>query len=277
MFNENLFLIILAVIWIVIAVIQDLRKREVANWWNFSLIAVALSYRAFLSLWKLDYLYIIYGIMGFGIFFIVANLFYYSRVFAGGDAKLLMALGAVLPFSNVFMNNVKVFIFFIFGLLFFGSFYALLYSFVLVIKRWKDFKKEFLKQLKNNEKMMNICFIIAVILSMLFLILGLKIMIAFPIIILVFPILFSYAKSIEEACMIKDVNVKNLVIGDWLYQDIGIRYRGKKKIIKPSWEGLDEEEINVLKKSGKKKVKVKEGIPFTPSFLFAFIFLIISI
>jgi Flp pilus assembly protein protease CpaA len=277
MLSENLFLIILAVIWIVIAVIQDLRKREVANWWNFSLIAVALSYRAFLSLWKLNYLYIVYGIVGFGIFFIVANLFYYSRVFAGGDAKLLMALGAVLSFSNVFMSNIKIFIIFIFGLLFFGSFYALVYSFVIVVRRWKDFKKEFLKQLKNNEKIMNICFIIAVALSILFLFLNLKIMLAFPMIILIFPILFSYAKSIEEACMVKSVDVKNLVIGDWLYKEVKVKHKGKKKIIKPNWDGLSEHDIKILEESGRKKVKVKEGIPFTPSFLFAFLFLIISI
>ncbi len=34
----NYFLIVIAFIWILFAVVQDLRKREVANWVNFSLL-----------------------------------------------------------------------------------------------------------------------------------------------------------------------------------------------------------------------------------------------
>ena len=91
----NLFLIVIAVIWIVFAVIQDFRKREVANWWNFSLIAFVFAYRAFLSLNSGDYRYFLWGLIGFVAGFILANAFYYARMFAGGDAKLLMALGTI--------------------------------------------------------------------------------------------------------------------------------------------------------------------------------------
>jgi Flp pilus assembly protein protease CpaA len=42
----DLFLIILAGIWLVIASLQDIKKREVPNWLNFSLIIFALGYRA---------------------------------------------------------------------------------------------------------------------------------------------------------------------------------------------------------------------------------------
>ena len=43
--SENLFLILLALVWIIGAVLQDLRRREVDNVWNFSLIGFALAYR----------------------------------------------------------------------------------------------------------------------------------------------------------------------------------------------------------------------------------------
>ena len=43
--NENLFLIILGLVWIIGAVLQDLKRREVDNLWNFSLIFFALAYR----------------------------------------------------------------------------------------------------------------------------------------------------------------------------------------------------------------------------------------
>ena len=36
--SENLFLIVLGFVWIIGAVLQDLRRKEVDNLWNFSLI-----------------------------------------------------------------------------------------------------------------------------------------------------------------------------------------------------------------------------------------------
>ena len=56
MLIENLPLVVLALIWIIVSVVQDFRKREVENWWNFSLISIALAYRAFLSVFTLLYL-----------------------------------------------------------------------------------------------------------------------------------------------------------------------------------------------------------------------------
>ena len=94
-----MFLIALAIIWIIGAVLQDLKRREVDNIWNFSLIAIALAYRFGASIFIDNYWFFINGIIGFVIFLILGNIFYYARLFAGGDAKLLMALGAILPLS----------------------------------------------------------------------------------------------------------------------------------------------------------------------------------
>ena len=83
-----------------------------------------------------------------------------------------------------------------------------------------------------------------------------------------------FAKSIEDKSMIKKLKAEDLRPGDWLYEDVSI---GKNKI-KADWQGLSEEEINMLRRS-KKKVKIKQGIPFVPSFLIAYIiwFFIIDI
>ena len=40
------------------------------------------------------------GLIGLGIFFVLGNAFYYGRFFAGGDAKLMISLGAILPLST---------------------------------------------------------------------------------------------------------------------------------------------------------------------------------
>ena len=272
---ENLFLIIIALIWIIGAVIQDLKKREVSNWWNFSLIAVALSYRAFLSILMHDYMYFIYGLIGFAVFFILANVFYYARIFAGGDAKLLMALGAVLPFSFSFYGNLIIFAYFISLLLICGSVYGLIYSFILVFRIWKDFKKEFLNQCEGNSKIIDVCFFTAFFLAIILLVFNQYLLGIIPLLLFLFPILYIYAKSVEEACLIKKIKIKDLTEGDWLYEEVDVgKVKGKKKIIEPNWEGLSAEELILLKKLKKGKVKIRQGIPFTPAFLFGFLVLI---
>ena len=267
---ENYFLIVLALVWIVIAIVQDFRKREVANWLNFSLIAIALSYRAFLSIFFWNHLYFINGLMGFAVFFGLANLFYYSRVFAGGDAKLLMGLGAVLPFSFFFYENLQIFLYFIILLMFAGSIYGLLYSIVLSYGNRQAFSKEFLKQFKNNKRLILVFLIPSIFLFILLSIIGEYILILLPLLILVFPFLYIYAKSIEESCMIKSVYAKKLTEGDWLYREVRV---GRQRV-KPNWEGLSKKELKILRKS-RKKILIKEGIPFTPSFLFALLILIL--
>jgi len=62
--EEYIFLFVLAVVWIVFAVAQDWRTREVANWLNFSLIGFVLAYRALWSIWSGDWMFFVYGAVG---------------------------------------------------------------------------------------------------------------------------------------------------------------------------------------------------------------------
>ena len=146
--NENLFLIVLAIVWIIGAIIQDLKKREVDNLWNFSLIAFALAYRFSISVFTNNYLFFINGLLGLLVFLILGNIFYYSRLFAGGDAKLLIALGNILPLSYDWLLNLKIFGLFILLFLLGGSVYVFIWSLFLVVINWDKFGKEFIKQFK---------------------------------------------------------------------------------------------------------------------------------
>lgn len=270
-----IFLICLALIWLVIASYLDLKKREIPNWLNFSLIIFALSYRAFYAYAFSDFSFLFYGLIGFGIFFLLANLFYYGRVFAGGDAKLLMALGAILPFSSSLVSNLIILAVYVFLLLFSGSVYGLLYSLTLVLLNKKKFAIEFKRQFKKNKKIFKFAFLIfiafLIVVFILNFYLGETSLFVLPFLILLYPFLLIYARAIEESCMIKLVNVKDLTEGDWLYQ--AVKFKGKKII--PNWEGLSLEEVKLLKKK-KGKVLVKQGIPFVPSFLIAFLLLILG-
>jgi Flp pilus assembly protein protease CpaA len=269
MLEENWFLVAVGLLWIAVAVIQDLRKREVANWWNFSLVAVALAYRACLSAYLWDYWPILWGLIGFAAFFILAYGFYYARVFAGGDAKLLMGVGAVLPFSNALNDNLFIFAYFLVLLLSCGGIYGLLYSFALSYKNRKKFGKEFFSQLDKNKKMVNIFIILAIIIVVGVSIIGEYLFVWFALIVLLFPFLYIYAKSIEESSMIKAKKARELTVGDWLYKPVKVG----RKTIKPNWEGLSEQELKLIQRY-RGKILVKEGIPFTPAFLFALIILV---
>ena len=130
--NENLFLILLAIVWIIGAIIQDMRRREVDNIWNFSLIGIALAYRLAISIGVSNYWYFFNGVIGLVVFLLVGNAFYYSRLFAGGDAKLLIALGTILPLSYNWIINFKIFGLFIMMFLIGGSIYVFSWSFIFL-------------------------------------------------------------------------------------------------------------------------------------------------
>lgn len=264
---EVVFLFCLALIWIVFAVIQDLRKREISNWLNWSLIIFALGFRFFYSFFgDFNFQFFYQGLIGFGIFFALGNLLYYTKMFAGGDARLMYALGAILPFSYSFFTNLKIFILFFILFIFFGAIYGLFATGFLIIKYFRKFKKEFLRQFKLNKKPVLLIELIGLIFfgfgyfNISFFYLG--------VLIFILPYFYLSAKSVDEACMIKKVSSKNLTEGDWLYKDVQVG----KSIIKKDWNGLTKEDIELLK--NKRFVLIRQGIPFSPTFLISFLVLV---
>jgi Flp pilus assembly protein protease CpaA len=264
----NLFLIILGLIWIIFAVVQDLKKREIANWLNFSLAIFALVFRFFYSFFGGEgFSFFLQGLTGFGAFFIIGNLLYYGKVFAGGDAKLMISLGAVIPFSDkIFLNLNSALIFLLFFLIA-GAFYGVIIGFVLGIRNRRRFSKEFSLQFKQKKRIFYLCLILGIVLIILaffesiFLYLGILVFLA--------PYIYFSAKSIDESCMIKKINTENLTEGDWLYKNIRIG----KRLIEAKWSGLSKEEINLLRKR-KRNILIRQGIPFSPVFLISYIVLI---
>lgn len=265
--EEVIFLLVLGLIWIIFASIQDIRKTEVPNWIPLSLVVLALGFRFFYGVFSESFGLFFQGLIGLGIFLILGNVFYYLKMFAGGDTKLMVALGAILPLSQDFFINIKIFGLFL--LLFFlsGAVYGLVITTILSIRNFKKFKKGFSLRIKKNK----IVIISATLLGILLMILGIfeAIFFSFGILIFIFPYLFLYAKTIDDDCMIKKMPVRNVTEGDWLAEKLKIR----GKIIRPSWDGLSKEEIRLIRKKYK-TIKIRQGIPFVPVFLIAFLIFI---
>src|SRR3989344_2481323 len=121
------FLFGLGFVWLLFATFSDIKTREIPNWLNFGLIAFALGFRFFYSLFSLDNFSFFYqGLFGLAMFFVLGNILYYARMFAGGDKKLMIALGSVLPFFPYFTSNLKVFLVFFLLFFFAGAVYGIL-------------------------------------------------------------------------------------------------------------------------------------------------------
>lgn len=265
-FGENLFLIILCFVWLVGATMQDFSRREIDNWWNFSLIFFGMAYRIFVSLINSDYHFALNGIIGFGIFFAIGNLFYYMRLFAGGDAKLVYSLGVILPLSYFWFDNFEIFGIFILSSLLLGSVYSLIYCLILIILNPKQFSKEFIKEFKIYKSIFYTALIFTFLIFILSLFSKFYFLNLFGLITLLFPVLFIFGKSVEESCLIRKVSWDKITEGDWLYQNVKIGNR----TIKANWQGLSKKDLMLIKKH-KKEVLIKYGIPFGVSFLLGFI------
>jgi len=256
--KEYYFLFALALIWTLFASLHDIKKREVANWLNFSLIAFALSYRALYSISIKNYQFLFLGLAGLVIFTILAHLFYYGRIFAGGDAKLLIAFGTILPFTN-YSSLISISIIFLFLLFALGAIYSMLLTIFIAAKNKNKFKKEFRKKTKNK------LFDASIIVLIISLIYSIKDPLALTIslISLIIP-LYAYIKSVDK-CMLVLLPSNKITEGDWLEKDIKIN---SKITIKKTVHGLSKKDIEILRRHNK-KVLIKQGIPFVPAFLLA--------
>ncbi|NCO11303.1 hypothetical protein CO038_03110 [Candidatus Pacearchaeota archaeon CG_4_9_14_0_2_um_filter_39_13] len=257
--EEYYFLFFFGAAWMLFASVNDFKTREVPNWLNFSLIAVALAYRGFYSISAGSSEFFIYGILGVLIFTALGFAFYYGRAFGGGDAKLLFAVGAILPFSRPedLILVSAVFVFLLFGI---GAAWSFAYSIFLMKGNSRKVIRKFADIDNWKKGVMAVSFIFGVVLGIYF-----EGYLRFSFILLgLAPGLYIYAKIMDEVCMIKMIPAKKLREGDWLYKDA----RVAGKLIKRSVHGLTNEEIEFLRKH-KKSVLIRDGIPFTINFLFA--------
>ena len=82
---EEMFLVVLGLIWIVFAMVEDLKTREIFNWVNFSLIIFALGFRFFFSLFSGEGFQFFYqGLIGLGIFFVLGIYFIMEKCLLEG-------------------------------------------------------------------------------------------------------------------------------------------------------------------------------------------------
>ncbi len=264
-------LISLGILGLLIATITDLRTREVPDYLNYFLIGTGFSFRIFHSILFNEWTYFLYGLLGFLAAFFISLLLYFTRQWGGGDAKLLMSLGVIFGTQPIFLKDEGIFFLnLLLNIFIAGSIYGLIYSIYLALKNKKEFKKEF-KNVLNGDKIIvirNISFIVGIIsftLSFFSSDLATKvILIGFSGFLIFYIYFWIFVKAVENTCMFKVIPVDKLTDGDWVVDDI---YSNKKLIYSKNKLAVDKNDILRFIKEGVKKVKIKNGIPFVPSFL----------
>jgi Flp pilus assembly protein protease CpaA len=257
----------------------DLKKREVADWVNYGLIAAGLGVNALLSIAFWDWRFLAYSIAGFLVFLGIALIMFYTGQWGGGDSKMLMGLGALiglpvfgsLPFVSLTSFMVSLWV----NMLLVGVVYALLWSVVAAIRHRTAFRRALRKRLAGNKVMRRwMLGMTGAGLAASFLVPPL-LQVMIVIVVLLAPLTFylsQFSKAVEQAAMLKLVSPLKLTEGDWLARDVRV---AGKRIAGPKDLGVSKKQISLLvslyRKRKVRSVLIKEGIPFIPSFLAAYV------
>ena len=270
----EIILITIFTIGLIIAVINDIKKREVPDWISYSLIFIAISFKTLQSIVQSEIKIFIIAVTTLIIFTLIGNLLYHFKIWGGGDSKLLIAIStAFSTYPVILLNyfepklNIPLPAILLLHILLMGSLYGLIYSTILAIKNKNIFIKELKKNFNENKQaqisILALILIIPIILIKDYLI---KTALSLIFIISLLPLVLLFVKSVENISLIKKVKINKITEGDWLAQDVKI----KNKILLPkSLISLTKNHIALLKKNKIKYVSIKYGIPFVPSIFLA--------
>lgn len=262
------------------ASITDLRTREVPDWLNYgaavSGVAIALISSLILgTVWPF-----VYSLTGLLVFLAVGSIMFYAGQWGGGDSKMLIALGALLglqfSFKFPFLSLSQIMISFWMNLMLAGVLYAFAWSIVIAARNRQRFAKQFAQQAAQLKGFrLSIVALLAVAIVLILFVQGPMIRMALVAAVLATVaavLLWLFAKSVEKSCMLKYIEPEKLTEGDWIAKDV---YVNRKYVCGPKDLGIEKSQIRQLLKYrqlGKiRKVLIKEGIPFVPSFLIAFL------
>lgn len=261
---------VLALSALLVGSYADLRTREVPDWLSYGLIAGAFGIRSIFSLafgWEI----LASGVLGFLAMFVLAWLFYRLHQWGGGDSKLLIGLGVAIgipfPFSG---ESLQLLVFFLL-LLFAGAAYGLCWLGILALQQRTLFRPAFVRQLHHYQSWHLALW--GASLPLLFL--GVYVPVAWALLlsIIIFFYVMTFVSSVEQSCCFKQIPVEKLTPGDWLAETIPLT-RGEV-LAHQTLERNDLWKLRTLAGRGKlATVCIREGIPFVPAFLLAFVLFI---
>lgn len=277
-FQQLQYVIIIS--FLVAATISDLKKREVPNWVNYGLVVVGLGLGLLQSAVAADWRFIAFSVAGAAAALALASLMFYTGQWGGGDSKLLVGMGAALglPFSGAvpFLGVNNLLVSFLFNLVAVSLGYAVVLIALLAFRNRAKFVVELKKQLQSYAKLRRFVLASAVV-GIIIIAAANDFLARLSVVIILAAMFFGLhlsimAKAVEKACMLRKVSPLKLTEGDWIATDVIV---AGKRICGPKDLGVEQRQIRQLVVLYKKKkiryVTIKEGIPFAPTFLIAYV------
>jgi Flp pilus assembly protein protease CpaA len=269
----EVLLFLVAFIGSAAAGLYDLKTTEIPDEIPYAMIAIGIVGNFIQSYLAWSYLPLLYsviaglGFLGFGF------IMYYFGQWGGGDAKILSAIGFLLPTYQVANLILPFSLSFFFNVFLIGAIYMIVYAFALSFIN-RNIWTAFFMDLKANAKMI-LVYNSALIVTLLFLgflfarVFEFLPFTTFTVFVIMIGIasaglyvMWKFVKAVERVGFKKKILVSKLKIGD-----VPDYYK--------IWEGVTEKELKKIKSSGKKYIWIKEGVRFAPAFPIALIFTLI--
>lgn len=259
----GIILVVLALLALLIATYTDFKTGEVPDWLSHGFIISALGIRLVHSVIFADWLYFVYGATGFGAMYGFGLLVYYARQWGGGDAKIMMGLGAAFataPFA--YHSNIPYLLAVSANIFIAGGVYGLLWGIYVFASKFRESAKAAKENIrKGKKKYAAIIAASAIIFISSFFFSGAAkpLLFLFPPLFIAYMMLYIFIKAAEAAGMHKRIPVSRLTEGDWIANDV----KAKGKLIcSRKGPGITNKQIKLLKKAGVKSVVIKKGIKF---------------
>ncbi len=254
-----------------IAAAWDLKTTEIPDHIPHAMIAIALVTYAVQSLIESNFWPIGLSLITGAALFALGFLMYKTGQWGGGDAKILAAVGFLLPQPTGFAQTFFPFpVSYLINVFLVGAVYMLLYALVLALLNRKIISS-FANDLKSSSKLFGISSLLlfSVFIGLNFFLssyfgigYGLNSLLynSFIPLLLTMGIFFiwKFAKAVEKVGFTRKIPISKLRVGDVLFES---------KV----WEGITKKQLNKIKKSGKKLVWIKEGVRFAPAFPLALV------
>ncbi len=244
------------------ASVTDFRTREVPDVLSYGFLSFSIAYGFLKGLILGSWQPVLAMLTGLLVLGGLGLALLYSGQWGGADMKLLAGLGALF---GLWWGQYDA-LFFLVLLLFAGAVYGIVYTLVLAVIHRAVFRSAFRKQFSRVRWLHHV----VLVLSVLLLLPRDAVLAAFALLLYSFFWLWIVIRVVEQGVLVKEYPVAQLTEGDWVTHDVIV---DGKCIYRRSELGVTKKDIAALRRAKVQRVTVKEGVPFVPSFLAAFILL----
>jgi Flp pilus assembly protein protease CpaA len=244
---------------------EDLRIREVPFLLSHSLIILGVAFSALAAAQTNALTPLFHGVLGGAVAYGLGYLLYVTGQWGGGDVQLLTGVGTFIGFDPFAAAPFASYILLVFIA---GSLYGLGLAAWLMI-RHRDVVRAELPSMTivrigiGTFALTTVAAGVAALISET-VVSGLLGSIALLAASLTIMYVFNYA---EDALTVVEKQPDELVPGDWLVDEV----RVEDGVVECRSEGISVEDIHRIRRDHSGDVTVREGVPFVPSFFFAYL------